>query len=179
MALYMAYSTDDVYISEFFPTENFVLSQFLYTGQYTGYNKCPDAYRSLLKFDITDILSSKITIKNVFLHLYVTRKDKINYVDNTYRSLRVYSNLVNFSENTATWNNAPNISITEHNKIISGKDIGTYIQLNITCLFMKWCNRTIANNGITLLGTENVIDTLIGYDSSRSPNPPYLSIEYW
>lgn len=177
MAFYISYPTDDIYISEFFSTQNFVSSPFLYTGEYTEHNKCPDAYRSLLKFNTTDIIPSKSFIEKVTLHLYVNRKDKTDYKHSS-QCLTVYSNLINFSENTATWNNAPNISITPYSKTILNKDIGNYIQLDITRLFLKWHDKIIANNGITLVGTENIIDTIIGYGSSRSSNSPYLSIKY-
>ena len=76
MAFYTAYPTDDVYISQFFANQNFVSSSVLYTGEYVQYNRCPDNYRSLLKFDITNALPSEVTITNATLFLYVNRKEQ-------------------------------------------------------------------------------------------------------
>ncbi|MBR9649289.1 DNRLRE domain-containing protein [Clostridium tyrobutyricum] len=177
MTIHRAYPTDDVYISEFFPNKNFVSSSVLYTGEYTRYKNCPDSYRSLLKFDIPGSIPSKCKITKALLYIYVNRKDK-DHCSYPSQTVTVYNNLVNFSQNTVTWNNAPNISITLYKIKISNKDIGHYVKFDITNLVRDWYNNTIANNGLTLVGIEDTPYTIIGYDSSRGANSPYLSIDY-
>ncbi|MCI1969498.1 DNRLRE domain-containing protein, partial [Clostridium luticellarii] len=177
MAIYKAYPTDDVYISEFFPDTNFVSSPVLYSGEYTQYNGCPDAYASLLKFNIADSIPYNSAISNAYLYLYVNRKNKLD-CKYSCQSITIYTNLDDFNGNTVTWNTAPDISITPYKKIISDTDVGTFIRINITNLVINWYNNSAPNNGITLVGIENVVDSLIGYDSSRANNSPYLSIEY-
>ena len=177
MAIFKAYPTDDVYISEFFPNTNFISSPVLYSGEYTQYNGCPDAYASLLKFSIKSSIPYGSVISKAYLYIYVNRKNKL---DCKYpcQSITVYNNLNNFSGNTATWNNAPDISITPYKKTVSDADVGKFIKIEITNLVIGWYNNYLSNNGITLVGMENIVDSLIGYDSSRTPNSPYLSIEY-
>ncbi len=177
MAIFTVYPTDDVYISEFFPNTNFISSPALYSGEYTQYNGCPDAYASLLKFNIEDSIPNGSVISNAYLNIYVNRKNKL---DCKYpcQSITVYNNLNNFRGNTVTWNTAPDISITPYKKTISDTDVGTFIKIDITNLVINWHNNTLANNGITLVGIENIVDSLIGYDSSRTPNSPYILIKY-
>ena len=177
MTTYNAYPTDNVYISEFFPNKNFVSSSVLYTGEYTRYKNCPDSYRSLLKFDIPGSIPSKCKITKALLYIYVNRKDK-DHCSYPSQTVTVYNNLVNFSQNTVTWSNAPNISITLYKTKISNRDIGHYVKFDITNLVRDWYNNTIANNGLTLVGIEDTPYTIIGYDSSRGTNSPYLSIDY-
>ncbi|ANP68844.1 DNRLRE domain-containing protein [Clostridium tyrobutyricum] len=177
MTTYNAYPTDNVYISEFFPGKNFISSSVLYTGEYTRYKNCPDSYRSLLKFDIPGSIPSKCKIIKALLYIYVNRKDK-DHCSYPSQTVTVYNNLVNFSQNTVTWSNAPNISITLYKTKISNRDIGHYVKFDITNLVKGWYNNTIANNGLTLVGIEDTPYTIIGYDSSRGTNSPYLSIDY-
>ncbi|MCI1944342.1 DNRLRE domain-containing protein, partial [Clostridium luticellarii] len=179
MAFYTAYPTDDVYISQFFSNRNFVSSPFLYTGEYVQYNGCPDDYRSLLKFDIAGSIPSRSTIASAALYLYVNRKEQSD-CQQPCQQVTVYNNLSDFDESSVTWNNAPNISATQYNKIISDKDVGDYIKIDITDLVINWYNNSTSNNGITLAkSSENVVtNTIIGYDSSRGSYSPYLLIEY-
>ncbi|MEA5008097.1 DNRLRE domain-containing protein, partial [Clostridium tyrobutyricum] len=152
-------------------------SSVLYTGEYTRYKNCPDSYRSLLKFDIPGSIPSKCKITKALLYIYVNRKDK-DHCSYPSQTVTVYNNLVNFSQNTVTWSNAPNISITLYKTKISNRDIGHYVKFDITNLVRDWYNNTIVNNGLTLVGIEDTPYTIIGYDSSRGANSPYLSIDY-
>ncbi|MHC6180719.1 exosporium glycoprotein BclB-related protein [Clostridium sp. JNZ X4-2] len=177
MAFYTAYPTDDVYISEFLPNQNFASSPVLYVGEFSQYNGCPDDYRSLLKFDIASSIPSGGTVTNAILYLYVNRKDQSD-CQHPYQQITVYNNLSDFNENTVTWSNAPNIAITPYSETILDEDVGSYIQIDITNLVIDWYNNSVQNNGITLVKSENSINTIIGFDSSRGNCPPYLLIGY-
>ncbi|NLU08797.1 MAG: DNRLRE domain-containing protein [Clostridiales bacterium] len=176
MAFYTAYPTDDVYISQFFANQNFVSSSVLYTGEYVQYNRCPDNYRSLLKFDITNALPSEVTITNATLFLYVNRKEQSD-CQHMCQQVNIYNNLSDFDESSVTWNNMPNISLTPYTIMVTDEDVCNYIQIDITSLVINWYENTVTNNGITLVNSEDIINTIIGYDSSRGNHTPYLLIK--
>ena len=176
MAFYTAYPTDDVYISQFFANQNFVSSSVLYTGEYVQYNRCPDNYRSLLKFDITNALPSEVTITNATLFLYVNRKEQSD-CQHMCQQVNIYNNLSDFDESSVTWNNMPNISLTPYTIMVTDEDVCNYIQIDITSLVINWYENTVTNNGITLVNSEDIINTIIGYDSNRGNHTPYLLIK--
>ncbi|WP_152967667.1 DNRLRE domain-containing protein, partial [Oxobacter pfennigii] len=63
--------TDDVYIAEYFPTSNFASVPVLFIGEYLQFDGLPDAYRSLLKFDLTGAIPPGNTLISATLNLYV------------------------------------------------------------------------------------------------------------
>lgn len=169
--------TDNVYVSQFFPNKNFGKLTTLLTGKYLQSN---DAYRSLLKFDLSNIISSENIILCAALNLFIYRKDKSS-AQLSPQTVNVYTNTSNFSQNTVTWNNAPELNPTHYSINIEDKDINNFISIDITSIVISWFHNIISNNGITLVGIDNIVDSIIGYRStewSSSDQRPFLNIEY-
>lgn len=169
--------TDNVYVSQFFPNKNFGKLTTLLTGKYLQSN---DAYRSLLKFDLSNIISSENIILCAALNLFIYRKDKSS-AQLSPQTVNVYTNTSNFSQSTVTWNNAPELNPTHYSINIEDKDINNFISIDITSIVISWFHNIISNNGITLVGIDNIVDSIIGYRStewSSSDQRPFLNIEY-
>ncbi|WP_271810136.1 DNRLRE domain-containing protein, partial [Clostridium beijerinckii] len=166
--------TDDAYISQLNPNANFGLSTDLFTGMFVQEN---DVYRSLLKFNLSSITPGS-SVSNASLNLFVSRNDVPDSAQIP-QTVRVYLNTSDFTENTVTWNNAPIANFTQYSININNGDVGNYVSIDITDLVNGWVNNTIPNNGITLIGIENIIDTIIGYFSKEWPlqtQRPFLSV---
>ncbi|MGJ7045849.1 hypothetical protein HNR52_002054 [Thermoanaerobacterium thermosulfurigenes] len=169
--------TDDAYISQYFPTQNFGNSISLFTGEYLRFGNMPDAYRTLLKFDLSGAIPSGNVMTDAKLYLYVNRKDmpdSVLYPQN----ITIYENLNDFSQSTVTWNTAPFTIITPYTFTVTDSMVGSYIGIDITNLAYKWVLTPPLNFGITIRGIENVVDTIIGYESTNNVNKPYLEITY-
>lgn len=169
--------TDNAYISQFFPNKNFGKLTTLLTGKYLQSN---DAYRSLLKFNLADTLSPGNVILSAFLELFVCRKDKSD-VHLPQQIVKVYTNSSDFSQNAVTWNNAPELTPTHYSINVADGNVNNFISIDITSIVISWFYNIIPNNGITLVGIDNIVDTIIGYKSSEwtiSEQRPFLNIEY-
>lgn len=169
--------TDDAYISQLNPNRNFASSSSLFTGMFI---QPTDNFRSLLKFDVSGILPPDNGIINATLNLLVYRKDSPDLLLSP-QAVSVYTNDSDFSESTVTWNNAPAISPTIYSIDVTDANVGNFISINITELVKDWVTNVIPNNGITLVGIENITSTIIGYLSNNWINPsqrPFLNIEY-
>lgn len=169
--------TDNIYISQFFPNKNFGKLTTLLTGKYLKSN---DAYRSLLKFDLSNVIPPENIILCAALNLFIYRKDKSS-TQLSPQTVNVYTNTSSFSQNTVTWNNAPELNPTHYSINIEDKDINNFISIDITSIVISWFHNIISNNGITLVGVDNTVDSIIGYRAtewSSSDQRPFLSIEY-
>lgn len=168
---------DDAYISQFFPNKNFGKLATLLTGKYLQLN---DAYRSLLKFDLTDIVPPGNVILSATLKLFVYRKDKAD-TQLSQQIVNVYTNESNFSQNTVTWNNAPQLTPTPYLTNVTDENVNNFISIDITSIVISWFYNIIPNNGISLIGMDNLVDTIIGYRSTKwtiSGQRPFLNIQY-
>ena len=168
---------DDAYISLLNPNTNFGFSSLLFTGRFVQPN---DIFRSLLKFDLSGAVPPGNTVINASLNLFVFRKDLPNSVLSP-QTVSVFANTSNFLESTVTWNNAPAINPTIYSKVVTDADVNNYISINITNVVIGWLNNSIPNYGVTLVGIENIIDTILGYFSKEwhvSIQRPFLSIEF-
>jgi hypothetical protein len=169
--------TDDVYISQFFPNKNFGKLTTLLTGKYLQSN---DAYRSLLKFDLAGAVPPGSIILDAVLKLLVYRKDKTN-TQLLPQTVNVYANASNFSQSTVTWNNAPELNPTRYSINIEDSDVNNFISIDITSIVISWFHNIVPNNGITLVGMDNIVDSIIGYRSTEWTIPeqrPLLNIQY-
>ncbi|WP_237268870.1 DNRLRE domain-containing protein [Thermoanaerobacterium thermosaccharolyticum] len=169
--------TDDAYISQYFATQNFGSSISLFTGEYLRFGNRPDAYRALLKFDLSGIIPIGNVMTDAKLYLYVNRKDMPDSVLSP-QKITIYENLTNFSQLTVTWNTAPSTVITPYTFTVTDSMINSYIGIDIANLAYKWILTPSLNFGITIRGIENVVDTIIGYESTNNVNKPYLEITY-
>ncbi|WP_407312001.1 DNRLRE domain-containing protein [Desulfosporosinus sp. SB140] len=77
-----------------------------------------------------------------------------------------------------SWDTAPSTIITPYSFNVTDHDVGSYIGIDIKELVQGWVNSCHVNDGITLIGIEDKIDTIIGYASTGSVNPPFLSINF-
>ncbi|WP_141694280.1 DNRLRE domain-containing protein, partial [Desulfosporosinus sp. BG] len=178
MASIDVFPTDSVYISQFYHNTNFGTVNQLFTGQYivSKINRCkPDAYRTLLKFNINLLCSD--TICSARLFLFVNRKDKSD-ADLAPQTVTIYENESDFNQATVTWDTAPNTIISPYSFNVTDSDVGSYIEIDIKDLVQGWVNACHVNDGITLIGIEDKIDRIIGYASTGSVNPPFLRINY-
>ncbi|AKA71837.1 DNRLRE domain-containing protein [Clostridium scatologenes] len=169
--------TDNIYISQFFPNKNFGKLTTLLTGKYLKSN---DAYRSLLKFNLSNVIPPGSIILCAALNLFVYRKDKTD-AQLLPQIINVYTNTNNFSQNEITWNNAPELDQTQYSIKIDDKDVNNFISIDITSIVISWFYNIIPNNGITLVGMHNIINSIIGYRSTEwsvSDQRPFLSIQY-
>lgn len=169
--------TADAYISLLNPNTNFGFSSLLFTGRFVQPN---DVFRSLLKFNLSGVVPPGNTVISAFLNLLVYRKDQPD-ASLSPQPVDVFTNVSDFSEDTVTWNTAPAINPTIYSINVTDTDVGNYISIDITNLVIDWLNNVIPNNGITLVGIENVIDTMIGYLSKEwafTTQRPFLSIEF-
>ncbi|WP_411680361.1 DNRLRE domain-containing protein [Clostridium thailandense] len=169
--------TDDAYISMLNGNSNFGSSSVLFTGRFVQPN---DIYRSLLKFDLTNAIPPGSDVLSAYLKLFVYRKNSPDLVLSP-QTVTVFTNASSFSQNTVTWNNAPAINPTIYSINVTDADVNNFISIDITDLVVGWLNESITNNGITLTGIENIINTIIGYLSEEWMAPtqrPFLNIEY-
>ena len=166
-----------MYIYFLNPNTNFGSSSLLFTGVFVPLN---NVFRSLLKFDLSDVIPSGSSILQASLELFVFRKDTPDLAISP-QTVTVFTNASDFSENTVTWNNAPALNTTTDSVNVTDSDVGSFISIDITNLVGGWIDGSIINNGVTLVGIENVIDTIIGYFSKEWPVPsqrPFLNVEY-
>ena len=159
MPLIEVFSSASVYISQFYHSTNFGTVNQLFTGQYLRLkvNNCKDAYRTLLKFNI-DLLCSD-TICSARLFLFVNRKDKPD-AELSPQTVTIYENENDFNQATVTWDTAPNTIISPYSFNVTDSNVGSYIEIDIKDLVQGWVNSCHANDGITLIGIEDKIDTL-------------------
>jgi hypothetical protein len=169
--------TDDAYISQFYGNTNFGTSMDLFTGKFLQAN---DAYRSLLKFNLTGVIPPGNIILGATLNLFVYRKDKPD-AQLSPQTVSVFTNASNFSQSTVTWNNAPALSATPYSINVTDANVNNYINIDITNIVVDWFYNVIPNNGITLVGIENIINTIIGYRANEwtiAGQRPLLNIQY-
>ena len=171
MDIFFLVPIEATYISQLNPNNNFGPCEELYVGQ----SAIPtDNFRTLLKFDIRTIPLGNIIVKAT-LRLFLNEEDS-----SLTKALYINRLLSNFSQNTVTWNNAPEFKHTFFSTNISDNNINNYIYINITDLVRGWYSHTIENNGI-LLSTLETSTSKMGYfgfeDGSVSLWPTVL-IEY-
>jgi len=171
MDIFFFVPKEATYISQLNPNNNFGPCEELYVGQ----SALPsDTFRTLIKFDIS-IIPLGGSIENASLRLFLNK-------DVTSLAQTIYINrlLSNFSQNTVTWNDAPEFEETLFNTLISDSNINSYIYVNITDLVSDWYTGTIANTGILLstLETTTSLMEYVGYKDGSVSLWPTLLIEY-
>ncbi|MHC1723471.1 MAG: DNRLRE domain-containing protein [Aminipila sp.] len=170
--------SQNVYISEFYPDENFVIAPYLYISRFGGEG---EIYRSLMQFEFDLCCSNKIipqvsTIKSAVLQLYVDR----NEIASGQITMSVHRLYNAFSESFVTWNTQPVFSgEADATATISSGYMGN-LEVDILDLVKGWHDGSIPNLGMALLGEENN-NALVGFRSTRYPNSGYwpkLMINY-
>jgi BclB C-terminal domain-containing protein len=171
MDIFFFVPKEATYISQLNPNNNFGPCEGLYVGQSAA---LADTFRTLIKFDISTIPLGG-SIEKASLRLFLSK-------DETSLAQTLYINrlLSNFSQNTVTWNDAPEFEETLFNTPISDSNINSYIYINITDLVSGWYTETIANTGILLstLETATSLMEYVGYKDGSISLWPTLLIEY-
>jgi hypothetical protein len=173
MATLIYTASQDSYISEWYPQQNFAASNTLFTGQYL---RSGDIYRSLLKFDLSDIPRG-CSIEEAELQLFLTR----NEAGSEKISITVHYLLNYWNQNYVTWANQPLFNAHPDGAVSINKDTPEgFLSIDISNLVARWYNGSIINNGIILRGEESS-NALVGFSSSNSANSqqwPRLRIRY-
>lgn len=171
MDIFFLAPIEATYISQLYPNNNFGPCEKLFVGQ----SAMPtDNYRALLKFDIRTIPQGSI-IEKVTLRLFLNQENS-----SLTKDLFVNRLLSNFSQNTVTWNNAPEFRHTFFSTIVSDDNINNYIYINITELARGWYSKSIENNGILLSTLETAMSKMefFGFEDEVLSHCPSLLIEY-
>lgn len=177
--------SDNAYIYSLNSDTNFGSSALLFTGTE---NELSYKYRTLFKFDLSGLIPPGNTVTSASLELFVYRKDKPDSLLSP-QSVTVSTNSSDFSQDTVTWNNAPEVAATPYSINVTDADVDNYISIDITNVVIDWINIPSRNYGITLKGVESVLEngleditnSIIGYLSSNWSFPnqkPFLKIEY-
>ncbi|MEN6391185.1 MAG: DNRLRE domain-containing protein [Syntrophomonas sp.] len=178
MASRSSLPTQDVYIAQWFPDQNFGTIIALFCGQFT---QPGDSYRSLLKFDLSGLPPAS-TINSAHLNLYMYR----NETSSAGEYIAVDRLLNDWGQDTVTWNNQPPFSPTPFSPIWdayiyinSSTPLGP-ISIDITDLVKGWFNGSIVNNGLILVGDE-LDNGLVGFYSTNHPYStmwPQLTVNF-
>ncbi|AZV56835.1 DNRLRE domain-containing protein [Clostridium sp. AWRP] len=169
--------SDNAYIYSLNSGTNFGSSALLFTGTE---DELSYKYRTLFKFNLSGLIPPGNTVTSASLELFVYRKDKPDSLLSP-QNVTVSTNSSDFSQDTVTWNNAPNIAATPYSINVTDADVSNYISIDITNVVINWINTPSLNYGITLKGVENITNSVIGYFSTNWSFPnqkPFLKIEY-
>ncbi len=174
----------EAYIAEFYPDTNFGAVPFLYVSQYDCPpvpDPCPcrDDYRSLVQFDLCSLCcnfippNSKICFAYLVLSIY---RNEVPY-DIQVCAHRV---LQPWKEFAVTWDDQPLFDPDPVDCVtVSPGEFGE-ISFDVKDLVEGWYSGCIANNGILLIGNEEV-NSLVGFYSSEYPDSrlwPRLVVGY-
>ena len=171
MDIFFLVPIEATYISQQNPNNNFGPCEELYVGQ----SAIPsDTFRTLLKFDIRTIPLGSIIAKAT-LRLFLNEEES-----SFAKALYINRLLSNFSQNTVTWNNAPEFKHTFFSANISDNNVNNYVYVNITELVRGWYSRTIENNGILLSTLETATSKMeyFGFEDGAVSLWPTVLIEY-
>lgn len=172
MATVIFTPADGVYISQFYPNQNFWGSSHLFCGQY---NSSIDIYRSLLRFDLSSLPASS-TINKARLKLYIARNDAPGIT----KQINVWAALYEFVEFKVTYANQPPIGAIPYGSISITNELYTYLEFDLTTLVRGWYSGIIPNNGIVLTGLETA-SALVDFLSKEYNNSSYwpqLEVNY-
>jgi hypothetical protein len=169
-------SSKDTALESGYPTSNRGRDPKLWIGRYYIGSSGKSVYRALIQFDL-GILPPDSLIVEAILKLY------INYATNDCIPAYVTPFLIidEWDENTATWNNAPNIDETVFGSTKAITSKGWY-GWNITNIAKGWINGLYANNGVMLRTPEiQNLETKSFYSKDESINVslrPILQLTY-
>ena len=174
----------EAYIAEFYPDKNFGLVPFLYVSQYdcpTTPCPCPcrDDYRSLVQFDLCSLGCNFIPPDSDICYAYLVLSIYRNEVpcDIEVCAHRI---LQPWKEFGVTWNNQPlfDPAFLDCTTVSPGQFGEIYF--DICDLVKEWYSGCAANNGVLLIGNEE-INSLVGFYSSEYPDSrlwPRLVVGY-
>lgn len=161
----------DGYISEWDVNGNFCNDRSLYIGRYL---QPGDSFRSLLQFDLCRIPPTS-QIEEAELVLFLYRNEAPCAVDVTIHRL-----LNNWCKCNVTWNNQPSYQYEPDGLVTVNNEQSGFIKIFITELAAGWYDGSIPNNGLILIGNED-LNSVLGCCSSNcndSSEWPKLRIKF-
>ncbi|MGS0744612.1 DNRLRE domain-containing protein [Syntrophomonas erecta subsp. sporosyntropha] len=152
----------DTYIAEWYPESNFRGTPALFVSRYL---QPGDGYRSILQFDL-DNLPSTSTIEKAELELTMYR----NEVSSHELLVEIHDLLFGWNKNLISWSNQPDHNNIPVNSIIVKSDTSLgKLLIYVTKLVKGWYDGSIPNNGLILIGNEN-INSLVAFRSTNFTN---------
>ncbi|QHI72321.1 DNRLRE domain-containing protein [Aminipila terrae] len=170
--------SQNVYVSQYYPDDNFCDSPFLYAGRFNGPG---DIYRSLIQFEFdlcctNNIVPKASTIKSASLQLDLFD----NKIPTGSVELSIRRAFTVFSQSFVTWNTQPTFPDTADATANIAAGFYGIMNVDVTNLVNGWYTDTIPNNGLVITGDETK-DAVVGFRNTRYPNSgswPKLVINY-
>lgn len=163
------YST---YVDSGHANSNFSDSRNLFAGSYHKTSCSSIIFKSLITFDLDNLLDSPLSYAYLCLYVKDCNSDT-SYYSNNFLSL--YRNTTDYDYHTTTWNNSPCTDSPIHFSV-QDYDVHKYMKINITPIVNSWIKNK-DNFGITV-EANNFYSSLVKFASNNSPNPPWLIIQY-
>jgi hypothetical protein len=174
----------ETYIAEFYPKKNFGRVPFFYVSQFdcpTVPCPCPcqDDYRSLVQFDLCSLCCNFIPPNSEICYAYLVLDIYRNEVPYDIQ-VCAHRILQPWKEFAVTWDNQPLFDPDPVDcTTVSPGQFGE-IKFHIRSLVEDWYSGCAANNGLMLIGNEEV-NSLVGFYSSEHPDSrlwPKLVVGY-
>ncbi|HZK42764.1 MAG TPA: DNRLRE domain-containing protein [Syntrophomonadaceae bacterium] len=165
-------SSQDTYVSQWYPSTNFNNSNALFVSQY---QEPGDEYRSFLQFHLEQIPPTS-TVEKAILELTMYRNEVVNPITiNAHRLLNYWN------QSSITWKNQVLYEqLSNGNVIIKNESPLGKIFIDITELVKGWHNGSITNYGLVLKGSEQV-NSLVAFRSTNFADPntwPVLQVTF-
>jgi hypothetical protein len=165
----------DTYIASNKPSQNYGGSSELRLG-YSLDGSDDGAVRTFVQFDVNSYVPSQATVNSAYLRMYVFSYTPFG--DSSMTAL-ARNLLTSWSEYQVTWN-----SHQPHwGSVLGYGDVAAQLdwqQWDVTELVREWHNGTVDNNGIILIGDENVQERQRFFHSLNANNGlyPRLEVDY-
>ena len=171
--------SENTFISQYYPDQNYNRSQNLFVGQF---RQSGDIYRSLLRFGSSNSIAplnqipSGSIISKASLQLAI---EKNEIPSGTSIRLNVFSISQPWDSRVVIWNNQPLFQPVCEGSVTIAPGYAT-IEVDLTSLVRDWLEGNIYNQGILLTGDESR-NRLVAFHSSFSRNSnlwPRLSVSF-
>lgn len=163
---------DDTYISSKAYNRNFSSNSFLFLG-----NDDVGIFKTIITIDINEIykINYKYKLKKVELFIYL---EEIKYCSNSEEPfiIDIRKNLSDVNISTVSFATAPKINTISNRYKISKRNIGKYMNLDITYLVKEGIENNQCNFGVTLKVEEE--SYLVAFHSTRNKMKPFIRIYY-
>lgn len=158
-----AYTSQDTYLEERFPTNNYGTAAELRVKPYLG-----DQKRALLQYDLSMIPSGS-TVQSAIANFYNTQ------ANNNPVYLHQITN--DWTETGATWNNSANAYNPVPIGAFTPASSNQYYPVNVTSIVQQWVNDSLTNHGLMLLAAPNGTETRYSSkEQTGSYQDPYVTI---
>lgn len=176
--------SEDVTIDDYNPANNYPDEIEYFCGGWT-INGTPVRWRNLFKFDLSSI-STTATIQSASLSLYFPVQNNFFATDTSLthpNTSILYRVTDQWSENSITWNNAPNYSTI--NSVTIGPSVSSYqdfINIDVSALVQDMVNDPNNSYGFQLQMVDETQYARLLFASGDNPDPakhPKLEVCYF